>query len=235
MAASRTAPDATHLAYKNTDQLSVTLKEPTSFKLLYFPIHSNGAASREILSIAEAKWESLVPRDWEKDKEKTPFNVLPVLFISSPSNKDVILAEAGVIEQYLAKQFGLMGDNEYEENLIKNERKKAMETFRDGPFRAWVTLHEKHLRDNGSNGHYVGDKLTLADIRTANLIEHLNLQIGGQALYDIINRTTCLRKLRVEVAFDHRVSTWRSSQAYRALTDATRHYFSDPFAPAPKL
>ncbi|KAK3844610.1 MAG: hypothetical protein J3R72DRAFT_438398 [Linnemannia gamsii] len=252
------APDATHLVYKNTHQLSMTLKEPTFFKLLYFPIHSNGATIREILSIAGAKWENLVPGDWEKEKEKTPFNVLPVLFITSLTNKDVILAEAGVIEQYLAKQFELLGSNEYEENLIKSfhsstaslyslhattvafipdreARKRAMEVFRDGPFRAWVTLHEKHLRDNGSNGHYVGDKLTLADIRTANLIEHMNLQTGGQALYDIINRSPCLRKLRAEVAFDYRVSGWRSSQAYKALTTVTDQYFSDPFAPASKL
>ncbi|KAG0271975.1 Glutathione S-transferase S1 [Linnemannia exigua] len=253
------APDATHLAYKNTDQLSVTLKEPTSFKLLYFPIHSSGATTREILSIAEAKWENLVPSDWEKEKEKTPFNVLPVLFITSQTNKDIILAEAaGVIEQYLAKQFRLMGCNDYEENLIKSfhsstaslhslhattvafipdrdARKRAMEVFRDGPFRAWVTLHEKHLRDNGSNGYYVGDKLSLADIRTANFIEHMNLQTGGQALYDIINISPCLRKLCVEVAVDYKISRWRSSQAYKILTTATDHYFSDPFAPVSKL
>ncbi|KAG0370148.1 Glutathione S-transferase S1 [Mortierella sp. AD032] len=227
------APDATHLVYKNTHQLSMTLKEPTFFKLLYFPIHSNGATIREILSIAGAKWENLVPGD-------------------------VILAEAGVIEQYLAKQFELLGSNEYEENLIKSfhsstaslhslhattvafipdreARKRAMKVFRDGPFRAWVTLHEKHLRDNGSNGHYIGDKLTLADIRTANLIEHMNLQTGGQALYDIINRSPCLRKLRAEVAFDYRVSGSRSSQSYKTLTTTTDQYFSDPFAPAPKL
>lgn len=55
-------PDATHLAYKSTDALSVTFKNPTSFKLLYFPIHSNGATSREILTIAQAEWENLVPK-----------------------------------------------------------------------------------------------------------------------------------------------------------------------------
>ncbi|KAF9899575.1 hypothetical protein EC991_008612 [Linnemannia zychae] len=258
MTVSITTPDATHLAYKNTEQLSLTLKEPTSFKLLYFPIHSNGATSREILSIAGVKWENLKPSEWEREKEKTPFNVLPVLFISSLSSEDVILAEAGVIEQYLAKQFGLMGDNEYKENLIKsfhssaasvhtlhattvafirerNKRLKAMDAFMDGPFQAWVNIHEKHLKDNGSNGHYVGDKLTLADLRTVNLIEHLNLQTGGEAVNDIINRTTCLRKLRVEVALDDRIIKWRSSKAYMTLSNATGRYFSDPFASIPKL
>ncbi|KAK5814258.1 hypothetical protein F5H01DRAFT_22357 [Linnemannia elongata] len=251
-------PDATHLAYKNTESLSTTFKNPTSFKLLYFPIHSNGATSREILTIAHAEWKNLVPKDWEKEKEKTPFNVLPVLFVSSPSNKDVVLAEAGVIEQYLANQFELLGNNEYEMNLIKSfhssaaslhslhattvafipdreARKKAMEAFRDGPFTQWVAIHDKHLKDNGSNGHYIGNKLTLADIRTSNLIEHLLLQTGGERLAGIIERSSSLRRLRTEVAHDPRVEKWRSSRAYKTLTDATGQYFSDPFAPAPKL
>jgi hypothetical protein len=78
------------------------------------------------------------------------------------------LAEAGVIEQYIAKQFDLMGSNVYEENLIKSfnssiaslhqmhattvasisdkeARKKAMEVFREGPFKQWVAVHDKHL------------------------------------------------------------------------------------------
>ncbi|KAG0078431.1 hypothetical protein BGZ90_005256 [Linnemannia elongata] len=251
-------PDATHLAYKNTESLSATFKNPTSFKLLYFPIHSNGATSREILTIAQAEWKNLVPKDWEKEKEKTPFNVLPVLFVSSPTNKDVVLPEAGVIEQYLANQFDLMGNNEYETNMIKSfhssaaslhslhattvafipdreARKKAMEAFRDGPFTQWVAIHDKHLKNNGSNGHYIGNKLTLADIRTSNLIEHLLLQTEGERLAGIIERCSSLRRLRTEVAHDPRVEKWRSSRAYKTLTDATGQYFSDPFAPAPKL
>lgn len=96
--------------------------------------------------------------------------------------QDVVLAEAGVIEQYLANQFELLGNNEYEMNLIKSfhssaaslhslhattvafipdreARKKAMEAFRDGPFTQWVAIHDKHLKDNGSNGHYIGNKV----------------------------------------------------------------------------
>ncbi|KAF9107854.1 hypothetical protein BGX29_004458 [Mortierella sp. GBA35] len=256
-----TTPDATHLAFKNTKELSATFEAPTSFKLLYFPIHSNGATSREILTIAGAKWENLEPKDWEKEKEKTPFNVLPVLFITSPTHKDVVLAEAGVIEQYLAKQFGFMGDNEYEENLIKsfhssttalfqlhssavafipdyNARKKAMDAFREGPFMTWVATHEKHLRDNGSNGHYIGDKLTLADIRMSNLYAHFALQTDGQALCDIIDRTIPLRNVRTDVAFNHKVGLWRATAQYRAMTEATARYFSNPVpvtTPAPKL
>lgn len=61
MTATSATPDATHLAYRHTETLSATFKNSTSFKLLYFPIHSNGATSREILSITQAKWESLVP------------------------------------------------------------------------------------------------------------------------------------------------------------------------------
>ncbi|KAG0282297.1 hypothetical protein BGZ96_000630 [Linnemannia gamsii] len=187
-----------------------------------------------------------------------PFHVLPVLFISSPANKNLVLAEAGVIEQYLAKQFDLMGSNLYEENLIKSfhsstaslhqmhsttvafipdreARKKAMGVFREGPFKQWVAVHDKHLKDNGSNGHYIGDRLTLADIRTSNLIEHLLIQTGGEHLLKIVDRSFSLRRLRIEVGRDPRVDSWRTSQSYATLTTVTEQYFSDPFAPTPKL
>ncbi|KAG0281371.1 hypothetical protein BGZ97_009275 [Linnemannia gamsii] len=220
-------PDATHLANRNTEALSATFKNPTSFKLLYFPIHSNGATTREILSIAQAEWETLVPTDWEKEKEKTPFNVLPVLFISSPTNNDAVLAEAGVIEQYIAKQFDLMGSNVYEENLIKSFNSSI------------ASLHQMHATTVASISDKEARKkameLTLADIRTSNLIEHLLLQTGGEHLINIVDRNPSLRRLWIEVGHDPRVNRWRTSKSYETLTTATDLYFSDPFAPAPKL
>lgn len=84
-----------------------------------------------------------------------------------------------VIDIYLAEEFGLLGDNKYEELTIKAfnssshflmerffrllastaERKQNIETFIDIFLPKFIYDHEFHLRNNGNNGHYVGSKV----------------------------------------------------------------------------
>lgn len=91
------------------------------------------------------------------------------------------MAETIVVDQFLAKRFHLLGDNEWEEFQIKgfysnihylrersfmnvtfthaDKRKIALEKFLTKTLPAFIEDHEFHLRANGSNGHYVGDKV----------------------------------------------------------------------------
>lgn len=50
---------------------------------------------------------------------KSPFGVFPVLHIKTADGREIRLSESIVIEHYLAKQFGLLGENEWEELQIK--------------------------------------------------------------------------------------------------------------------
>ena len=74
-----------------------------------------------------------------------------------------------------------MGSNEYEENLIKifqsstaalqtvfagtvtwnhpEVKEKSLQFFLGNQLLTWIATHEKHLADNGNNGHYVGNKV----------------------------------------------------------------------------
>lgn len=93
------------------------------------------------------------------------------------------LAETVVIEHYLANKFGLLGSNEYEENIIKSLHSSsaavqnafagtvtwntpegkagALGFFTTVTLPIWIAAHERHLIGNGNNGHYVGDKVRL--------------------------------------------------------------------------
>jgi len=74
-----------------------------------------------------------------------------------------------------------MGKNEYEEALIKafhassmgmmgifggtvtwnmpEVQDKCLQVFKEVMLTNWVKTHERHLIDNGSNGHYFGDEV----------------------------------------------------------------------------
>ena len=103
------------------------------------------------------------------------------LILLLPCIQQVVISETHAVENYLAKHFGLMGDNEYEETLIRafhcssatlfanfqtavvwnlpEIREKALEVFKTSKLAHWVKTHERHLLDNGNNGHYIGNKV----------------------------------------------------------------------------
>ena len=86
-----------------------------------------------------------------------------------------------MIDHYLAKKFKLLGNNEWEEQTIKahynnihylrersfmcvtwtyaDKRKAALERFMKSTLPTFIADHEFHLKDNGSNGYYVGNKV----------------------------------------------------------------------------
>ncbi|KAG0363539.1 hypothetical protein BGZ54_008119 [Gamsiella multidivaricata] len=224
---------AAHFSRASTSKLAASLAKPASFKLLYWPINALGTTSREMLEYGGAKWENL-----------------------SQSPDDLVLSEAIVVEHYLAKQFSLLGDNEYEENLIKmfhnsshlfqaafaqgvtlcspDVKERQLAAFLNNTLPTWIQTHEKHLHDNGNNGHYVGEKLSLADIRTAVAIEHLTLQPQAAQIMEVINKSEPLIKVKETVAKDPKIAAWRASEQGRKLTEASKAFFTNPpFASKP--
>ncbi|KAI8603600.1 hypothetical protein EDD21DRAFT_412893 [Dissophora ornata] len=250
-------PDAKHFQRNDTAKLAISLSTPASFKFMYWPINAVGSTGREIMAYGDAKWENLSPE--AKEKLRTPFHVLPILYISSEDGEDLVLSEAIVVEHYLAKQFGLLGDNEYQESLIKvfhsssshvqanfaqmvtwslpEVKAKQLDFFKSSILPTWIQTHEKHLADNGNNGHYVGNKLSLADIRTACAIEHFAVQPEASELMEIVNKSVALCKVRETVAVHPKIAPWRASEQYQKLSQGSVAFFANPFAfipPPPK-
>jgi len=122
-----------------------------------------------------------------KQKRLTPFGHVPVLREETACGQTLELAEITLIEQFLAQRStlspsSLLGNNFWEENQIKmftcsshalmsflihnitslpskEDRPALLEMFKKSKLPGWIVFHEKHLRANGSNGHYVGDQV----------------------------------------------------------------------------
>ncbi|KAF9579646.1 hypothetical protein BGW38_004018 [Lunasporangiospora selenospora] len=251
----------THFS-KDAASASEVMAHPESFKLKYFQIFGLGQTCRDMLSYAGAKWEDTYPGDWNAEKALTPFGCLPLLFIRK-GDKEIVISESIPVESYLARQFGLLGDNEYEETLIKafhsssftlmgafgsfvtwnqpEARDKCYEMFKQNMLANWIASHEKHLVDNGSNGHYIRDKaspgsrLSLADIKTTNLIEHFIGQPEGKEIVGIIRESPALWKLYETVINHPKLASWRSSDAFKTLEENTTQFYKDPMAAISKF
>ncbi|KAF9287028.1 hypothetical protein BGZ88_008776 [Linnemannia elongata] len=244
--------DAGHFSRDASVELSETLAKPVSYKLMYFPMLSNGATGRDLLAYGGVEWSSVAPADWKSEKNQTPFHLMPLLFVTGENGKTATLAETVVIEHYLAKKFGLLGSNEYEESIIKSlhsssaavqnafagavtwnapeAKAGALGFFTKATLPTWIATHERHLNDNGNNGHYLGDKLSLADIRTANAIEHFATQPESAPLMAIINKSVPLTKLRDTVAKHPKMVQWRSGAEYKGFYEGNIAFFANPFA-----
>ncbi|KAF9972999.1 Glutathione S-transferase S1 [Mortierella antarctica] len=215
---------------------------PCSYKLEYFEVSGAGSVARDILAYGEADWEDLILTYWPAEVN-SPFGVFPVLHIETANGLEVKLAETLVIEHYLAKKFGLLGDNEWEEQQIKmfhssslylRERlftrvtgnykevmDKALDLFLTRHLPLWIETHTKHLKDNGGNGHYVGDKISLADLLTANDIDHFQIQFGGPKIVELIKKSPDIWKVKEMVDAEPRLQSWRQSEAYKKHISAS--------------
>ncbi|KAG0211475.1 hypothetical protein BGX28_007836 [Mortierella sp. GBA30] len=215
---------------------ALTDPRPSSYKLEYFDVSGVGAVPRDILAFGQADWEPLPITNWPAEI-KAPFGVFPVLHIKTASGVEVKLSESIILEHYLAKRFGLLGDNEWEEQQIKmfhssslylRERlfmrvtwnykevmDKALETFLTQHLPLWIETHTKHLKDNGSNGHYIGNKLSLADLQTANDIDHFQFTFGGDKIVELIKKSPEIWKVKETVDAEPMLQRWRQSEAYK--------------------
>ncbi|KAF8942295.1 hypothetical protein BGZ47_006641 [Haplosporangium gracile] len=244
--------DAGHFSRDASVELSEALAKPASYKLMYFSILANGATGRDLLTYGGVKWTSIAPANWRAEKDQTPFHVMPLLFVTGENGKTATLAETVVIEHYLAKKFDLLGSNEYEESVIKSLHSSSaaiqnafggsvtwnapegkaggLEFFTTAALPTWIATHERHLIDNGNNGHYLGNKLSLADIRTANVIEQFATQPESEALLAIINKSAPLTKLRDTVVKHPKMAQWRSGSEYKGYYEANVAFYADPYA-----
>ncbi|KAI8869805.1 hypothetical protein GQ42DRAFT_114628, partial [Ramicandelaber brevisporus] len=124
--------------------------------------------------------------EWGKYKNNFPHGLVPVLTIRDADTNEIFaeLTESSAIERYIANMIGHHGDNAVEQAHIdairmqidpvvstlyahywtpaegKPMRAEAVKKALDTLFR----YHEPILAKNGGNGHYVGDRITIADL-----------------------------------------------------------------------
>ncbi|KAF9207489.1 Glutathione S-transferase S1 [Haplosporangium sp. Z 27] len=216
-----------------------------SFRLLYWDVASVAASARDMLAYGNVKWTNQIPADgeWDHHKIPTPFGVMPVLNVISSDGKETFLTESIVIDHYLAKRFGLLGDNEWEEFTIKgiynnihylrersfmnvtwtfaDKRKIALERFMNSSLPEFIANHEFHLKANGSNGHYIGNKLSLADVHLVNTMDHFSHLPSGSAIAAEFQKSEELMRVKKAVEQNPRITNWRASEECKVLAQGS--------------
>lgn len=166
-------------------------------------------------------------------------------------------AEAISIEIYLAEKFGLLGTNAFERSQIlgffsstratmhrqedayfarKPHRVEERSKFLEGTLALWICTHEAALKKNGSNGHYLGNETSLADIKTAVALEALlNEQYHFKDFEDIqklINpdATPNLWKVREAVQAKKSYADWLVSDLYKEIVVGNKKYFDGEYS-----
>ncbi|KAG9319969.1 hypothetical protein KVV02_004638 [Mortierella alpina] len=222
----------------------------STYQLLYFGLHGRGELIRTLLAYHGAKYEELT-LDWPAMKKDTPFGVLPVVYETTSDGTVLELAEAQAIERHLAHKFGLLGANSWEAHLVDryytsmetlsnqffkvmfaplDKRTTEAEIFYRDHLPRWIASHEKHLAAQKTTGHYVGNAFSLADFKTALMMDRIQFLVPGgmedqvRALFSK-ETTPGLWKLRETVNAHPRIEQWRSSDRFAQINAGTKGFF----------
>ncbi|KAF9929044.1 hypothetical protein FBU30_001887 [Linnemannia zychae] len=217
-------------------------KTDSTFILRYFHVHGQGSVIRTLIAIGSGivNLTNIHEGDWSTYRETTPFGVMPLLTETSADGKTSIqIAESDAIERYLARKFGLYGNGSTFEEVLVNTfahssqcvvydvfnkyalfedltvREAGKKSLIEDSLNRWIKYHEQHLQANGANGHYVGNKTTLADVRTDYVISMI-LGITGDELISE-SKTPALWKVREEISKIPGVAKWRASEEWKSI------------------
>jgi len=165
------------------------------YSLMYFDIRGIAEISRWVFAAANQPYEDVrIPytpekTEWLAVKNTTPFGQMPVLDVDG-----VKLCQSNTIALYLAHEFGLAGKSKFDFGRvsmivdcvgdtvktvysIRGEQDPAKKAELTAKFNEDTKTHfknfEKFVTENGHNGHFVGDSLTVADIVFAVALERM--------------------------------------------------------------
>ncbi|KAF9572448.1 hypothetical protein EC968_009926 [Mortierella alpina] len=216
-------------------------RQDSTFKLKYFKLHGIAYTSRLILATSGAKWECVFPDDWANvEKQDTHFGFLPILYETTASNQTIEVPESEAIENYLSKKFKLLGADDYDEvqirafassiqalityyflrvAVVRDEAYKAVmkERFLTEALPPFVANHERHLKAAGSNGHYVGNKLSIADLKLTIAISMIINLTGDEFVSK--ERTPAMWAVWESVNAIPSYVDWKSSTSHEACQE----------------
>eukprot|EP00052_Salpingoeca_macrocollata_P009389 m.74133 g.74133 ORF g.74133 m.74133 type:complete len:226 (+) comp17077_c0_seq2:1169-1846(+) len=147
-------------------------------KLLYFDAPGRAEAIRQALFVGGIDFvdERMAGADWPAIKPTTPFEAVPVLFVDGKP-----LAESNAILSYVGHLSGLMPGDPFSAAKVQ-EVLSMLEGFgttfakTDFSVKAWPRLAGfllKILKENGNTGFFVGNSLTVADLKVINVMKFI--------------------------------------------------------------
>ncbi|KAK3832985.1 MAG: hypothetical protein JOS17DRAFT_741220 [Linnemannia elongata] len=224
----------------------IAKSKDNKYELLYFPFHGVLPALRAMFAMSGADYTFTHPVDWTKEKPTTPFGSLPVLYETDPiSGHTLELAELSAIESYLGDKYGWMGDNVWERAQIqmyhsstqavfdkwvttvvrapKENKEQMTEIYMEKILPEWVETHERLLQGKGCNGHYVGDKFSIADLKTATTIDNL-ISISGERFLSR-EKTPAIFAVYDAVEKMPKYAAWKASSEWKAYDELNKKLF----------
>ncbi|GMR38673.1 hypothetical protein PMAYCL1PPCAC_08868, partial [Pristionchus mayeri] len=172
-----------------------------AYKLTYFNGRLRAEVARQLLYLAGVPFEDVRVRrpDWPALKSKMPFGEMPVLEVDGKP-----LPQSFAINRYLAKEFGFTGKSPFEAawvdaiadqfkdynietrrlflvllGMIQGDKEQLLKDVGIPARDKFFGILEKIAKENGSNGHFVGQSLTWADLLIADHVKTVNILLPG--------------------------------------------------------
>ncbi|KAG0238151.1 hypothetical protein BGW42_007142 [Actinomortierella wolfii] len=236
-------------AFKSNFEYDLSPKSDSTFVLYYFKLHGSAAAIRAMLCHANVVWKDKFTSfgaEWEAEKPKTPFGALPILYETRPDGEERMLPETSAIERYLARKFGFMGSDDWEEAQINvfvslieeaaktwffrifeaegdEARAKKTQEWIDKDFAKLIAHVEAQLDKNDLCGHIIGRKTTYADLLLDGWLDVWMAMDTGK----IVNQTLTpgIWKLRQKMVNHPGYATYRKSEVFQAFDKDAQAFF----------
>jgi len=195
-----------------------------TYKLTYGKGRGLAEISRLLFAVGEVDYEDIrwTPEEFQAKKQDLPFKTIPSLEVDGK-----VFCQGSAISRFLAKEFGLMGDNNMEtlriEEIVecivdcraeltkfyyeKAEAKRAeiMENTKSTFLpKLFQYLNMRLKENNEGKGFFVGDKLSYADLVVFNGFEMTNDLFKS----DVLGSHLLLQYHRDRVAGDPRIAAW---------------------------
>eukprot|EP00386_Alphamonas_edax_P003742 GDKI01011303.1.p1 GENE.GDKI01011303.1~~GDKI01011303.1.p1 ORF type:complete len:238 (-),score=75.52 GDKI01011303.1:229-942(-) len=193
-------------AQQTSPSVSAANRKP---KLVYFQARGRAEIIRLIFAQAKVEYDDVRFRepphameDFDRLKRtvELPFDQVPILEIDG-----VLLAQSQAIVRYVARKYGLMGQNEVENGLAdmimcgtedfrqkftqvmfaktEQERDHQLLMFKNEVLPKWACYFQKILRRNattpGGSQWFVGSRLTYADLAVYDLMSTISVRLPG--------------------------------------------------------
>ncbi|GMS94348.1 hypothetical protein PENTCL1PPCAC_16523 [Pristionchus entomophagus] len=168
-----------------------------SYKLSYFPARGVAEVSRQMFHLSGTPFEDhrVDMDEWETFKESAPFGQLPLLHVDGKP-----LPQSFAIARYVASLFGFAGETPFEAAWVdaladqfkdymielkefmmtaygyaQGDKEKLQKEQAEPAIQKFFAILEKRAKENGSNGHFVGNSLTWIDLLVS---DHISIIEG---------------------------------------------------------
>jgi hypothetical protein len=176
---------------------------------------------------------------------------MPVLYETDPTTKKTLeLTELSVLEEHIGRKFDFLGSNAWESNQIlaynsstqslfdkfvtlvirtsPELRETMREAFVNDFIGGWAKFHERNLQDNiaggiSKQGYYMGEKLSLADLKTVMVVPMMRKLSGDRFISE--EKTPGILKVCEMVEADERYKKWTASDDLKLFNEVTKQRF----------